>query len=300
MTRRLVEAFRGSHDLTVNFANTGQEHPATLEFVDRCDREFGFNVIWLEALVDPEEGVGIRHTVVNYETASRNGKPFRDYIAKYGIPNMGSPQCTTKLKEHVMNSYRHNALGWVGGRHPDYETAIGIRADETHRVDKRAAEKRFIYPLVEAGITKDDVVREVRSWGFDLKLPGEHYGNCVWCWKKSNRKLLTLAKDTPQIFDFPAAMEREFGDFKCNPAVTSPNGKRQFFRGHRSTLDILELARTTDFERFYEKYEGNVFDPALDIGSGCGMESCEVGASDEPEEPTPPAVSGECLPVAKG
>jgi hypothetical protein len=128
-------------------------------------------------------------------------------------------------------------------------------------------------------------VAEVRSWGFDLMIPGEHYGNCIWCWKKSNRKLFTLAKDSPEAFDFPAAMEREFGDFKCNPAVTSPNGKRQFFRGHRSALDIIEIARTTDFEKFYDKYDASwVFNPDLDIGSGCGMDSCEVGSDDNQTE----------------
>jgi hypothetical protein len=280
MTKEELEAKRHTHDITVNFANTGEEHEATLEFVHRCDITFGFNVVWLEAVIDPAKGSGVRHKIVSFETASRKGEPFRAYIAKYGIPNMGSPQCTARLKVNVMESYLHRELGWKGGKKPNYETAIGIRADEAQRRAKNATAKRFVYPLVEKGITKDDVVREVRSWGFDLMLPGEHYGNCKWCWKKSNRKLLTLAKESPEVFDFPLKMEREFGDFKCNPPVTSPNGKRQFFRGHRSAADLLFIAKhlKDDFDYFRDKY--NVFDPALDIESGCGAESCEVGASD--------------------
>lgn len=274
MTKEELERKRKTHEIAVTFVNTGCEHAATLDFVHQCDITFEFNVIWLEAVVDPVAGAGIRHKVVNYETAARRGEPFRDYIAKYGIPNMGSPTCTTKLKELVMNSYRHNHLGWRGGKYPNYDTAVGIRADEKERCRKDAKQARFIYPLVDAGVTKDDVVRIVRSWGFDLMLPGEHYGNCVFCWKKSNRKLLTLAKESPEVFDFPLEMERLYGDFKCNPAVTSPNGKRQFFRGHRSAADILELAKG-NFEPFVDKY--NVFDPAMDIESGCGMSSCEVG-----------------------
>ena len=278
MTKRLIENCRRTHEITINFANTGCEHEATLDFVHRCDTEFALSVTWLEAVVDATEGNGIRHRIVSYETASRKGEPFREYIAKYGIPNMGSPQCTTRLKENVMDSYRHNELGWRGGRWPDYDTAVGIRADEDKRCRKDAAQARFIYPLVDAGVTKDDVVKEVRSWGFDLEIP-EHYGNCVWCWKKSNRKLLTLARESPGVFDFPLRMEAEFGDFKCNPAVTSPNGKRQFFRGHKSAADILELAKLP-FEQFRDKYQQSPFDPALDMESGCGMSSCEVGAND--------------------
>ena len=273
MTKEEIEKKKSTHEITVNFVNTGCEHEATLDFVHRCDITFGFNVVWLEAVIDPARGAGVRHKIVSYETASRKGEPFRAYIAKYGIPNMGSPQCTTRLKENVMNSYRHNELGWRGGRHPDYDTAVGIRADEAHRCRKDAKTMRFIYPLVERGVTKDDVVKTVRSWGFDLGIP-EHYGNCVWCWKKSNRKLLTLAKENPSVFDFPIEMERLYGDFKCNPPVTSPNGKRQFFRGHRSALDILELAKG-NFNPFTDKY--NVFDPDMDTESGCGMSSCEVG-----------------------
>lgn len=282
MTKRLIEQCRDTHEIAVTFANTGQEHDATLDFVAECDRRFGFGVVWLEAVVDPEDGVGVRHKIVSYETASRKGEPFRAYISKYGIPNMGSPSCTARLKTDVMDSYLERELGWVGGVNKNYDTAIGIRADEAKRVSKKADENRFIYPLVGAFVTKDDVVKEVRSWGFDLMIPGEHYGNCVWCWKKSNRKLLTLARQSPEVFDFPKRMEAEFGDFKCNPAVTSPNGKRQFFRGHKSAADILALAKLP-FEQFYDKYERDqaLFDPDLDMESGCGASSCEIGADDE-------------------
>ncbi len=281
MTEMLIRERRDTHDITVNFANTGCEHEATLDFVDRCDREFGLNVVWLEAVIDPAKGGGVRHKIVSYETASRKGEPFEAYIAKYGIPNMGSPQCTARLKIDVMRSFLHRDLGWQGGRTPDYDTAVGIRADEARRCRKDAKQARFVYPLVENGTTKDDVVRIVRSWGFDLQIPGEHYGNCVWCWKKSNRKLLTLAKNTPEVFDFPLRMEAEYGDFKCNPPVTSPNGRREFFRGHKNTAMILELARTSNFEEFYDKYQMNVMDPEMDMESGCGASSCEIGHDDE-------------------
>lgn len=274
MTKTLVEKYRNTHEICITFANTGQEHEATLEFVDRCDKYFQLGVVWLEAEVGREKGKGVSHRVVSFETASRDGNPFRNVISKYGIPNMGNPMCTGRLKENPMTSY-YRSLGWSPRT---FDTAIGIRADEAHRMSPRMYEDRFIYPLVEEGWTKEKVIQEVRSWPFDLEIPGEHYGNCTWCWKKSLRKLMTLAKDSPEVFDFPLQMDKEFGCFKVTEATKSPDGRRKFFRGHLSTEDILKKARTESFVPFTDSYAVKEDDP-LDYGVGCG-ESCEIG-SDE-------------------
>lgn len=275
MTKMLVEKHRDTHELSVTFANTGQEHPATLNFIQECDERFNLGVVWLEAEVDMTKGVGIRHKVVDYYTASRDGRPFRDVVAKYGIPNKGNPHCTGRLKEEVMVSYMRNHMGWEKG---SYKSAIGIRYDEAHRASARANEHGFIYPLIDLEYTKEKVINEVRSWGFDLELPGEHYGNCVWCWKKSLRKLLTVAKKNPEQFDFPRRLEKEFSKFKVTSASGSPDGRRLFFRGHKSTEDILAMSRQP-FEEFHDKFAPKSDDDPLDYGVGCG-ESCEIG-SDE-------------------
>ena len=273
MTELVLKEFDSTHQIVVLFANTGQEHSATLDFVRECDTRLGFGTVWLEAEVDMEKGKGVRHRVVNYETASRDGRPFRDCISKYGIPNMGSPQCTARLKENVMTSYLRQ-IGWGGGK--SYKTAIGIRADEAHRVSARAAEAGFIYPLVELGYTKEKVIAHVRSRGFDLTIP-EHLGNCTWCWKKSYRKLLTVAKNNPEFLEFPARMEKEFGNFKVTAATASPDGRRLFFRKHLDTADLIQAAKQP-FEEFTDKHH-IPYDERFDFGVGCG-ESCEVG-SDE-------------------
>lgn len=275
MTYRVLQELSGTHEIIVTFANTGCEHPATLDFVDRCDRILGFPTVWLEAEVDPTKGKGIRHREVDYFTASRDGRPFRDYIAKYGIPNMINPTCTTKLKTCVMESYL-KTRGFLRGKKRNYLTAIGIRADEIDRVSPTYEAQGLIYPLCNAGITKPDVLAFWRAQPFDLQLPGEHYGNCQWCWKKSNRKLLTLAAETPSVFDFPAEMERTFGTFKGH-LKAGHNGRRYFFRGYRTTQDLFETA-AKPFVRFVDNSPTPIpFDPELDRGSGCG-ESCEVGA----------------------
>jgi hypothetical protein len=252
------------------FANTGREHPATLDFVDRCDRHFDLSVVWLEAVVSRGR-VGIRHKTTDYFSAARNGEPFEAYIEKYGIPNKGSPQCTSRLKTEVLESYLRS-VGYLRGKRLNYETAIGIRADEADRCSVHAERNKFIYPLVKWGVTKAKVLSFWRSQPFDLALPGEHYGNCVTCWKKSDRKLLTIAKNTPSDFDFEKRMELMYSGHKAS------TGRRVFYRGHRSAADLLQIARTTEFSE-YRDADVPQRDESMDVGGSCG-ESCEIGADE--------------------
>lgn len=276
MTKLCVDKFSETHDIAITFANTGCEHDNTLKFVDQCDKHFGWNVVWVEAVVDPVKGNGIRHKVVTFEKASRNGEPFEEYIKKEGLTGPSNPGCTTRLKELPMSSYLKRELGWSG-----YWTAIGIRADEIDRVSEKRIEKKFVYPLVDAGWTKEDVKAECASWPFDLDLKGEHYGNCTWCWKKSLRKLMTLAKDDVWLFEFPRRMEYE------HERTNLQNGHegRKIFRNNLSVVDIVEMARTKDFEPYADidqldfGFSPPSYDVFLDTGSACG-ESCEIGADE--------------------
>jgi hypothetical protein len=288
MTKLCVEKFSDTHDISITFANTGCEHENTLKFVDQCDKHFKWNVVWVEAVVNPEEGKGVRHKIVDYETASRYGEPFDAMCAKYGTPGPGGEFCTKSLKAYPISSYLKRELKW---EKKDYWMAIGIRSDEIDRVSQNRIKNRWLYPLVDAGWTKDDVKRECASWPFDLDLKGEHYGNCVWCWKKSMRKLLTLAKDDESIFDFPRHLE-------VNYSNTMTEGRReklkkrgkepvahQMFRKNMTTVDIIKLAREGNFEPYADTdqldfgFSQPSYDVFLDTGSSCG-ESCEIGADD--------------------
>lgn len=279
MTKLCVDKLSDTHEIAICFANTGSEHPATLEFVRDCQDHFGWDVHWIEAVVNPEKGKGIRHKKVSFETASRNNEPFEAYIAKYGLPGPTHPQCTSRLKEDVMDSWRHRELGWKRG---SYDTAIGIRADEADRISSKHKEKKLVYPLVSAGWTKADVKNECSSWPFDLQLSGEHWGNCTWCWKKSLRKLLTLAVEDETVFDFPARMEELYQVVR--PRDREREGRHSIFRGEMSALDIVNLSKTKKFTHYVDSDQENLFslasfDVELDSGSACG-ESCEIGSDD--------------------
>lgn len=266
MLRMILDNAPQDAQVVVAFANTGQEDPRTLEFVDEIDRRWDAKIVWLEAVVDPAPGAGTKHKVVDFASADRTGIAFEAVIAKYGIPNAAYRGiCTRELKLRPITSYLRS-IGWSAGT---YLSAIGIRADEFDRMSANAEKDGIVYPLVTANVTKADVLSWWSRQDFDLQVP-EHYGNCVWCWKKSLRKLLTLAKENPEVFEFPARMEAKY------PYAGAGVGRRVFFRENRSARDLLALARKP-FEPFRE---GAVqYNLPLDASNGCA-ESCEIYADD--------------------
>jgi hypothetical protein len=249
------------------FANTGLENEETLEFVHRCDAEFKLSVVWLEAVVDPRHGKGIRHRVVNFKTAARSGEPFEAFVSKSGIPNANKPQCSDRLKALVIESYK-KAIGWAGCMH-----AIGIRADEERRRSKSAEKYNLCYPMLDFPgfiCTKADVASFWEKQNFTLNLE-PHEGNCKTCWKKSDRKLALLALEHPERFDFMRRIEREYAHVKPND-----NGQaRVFFRRNRSVDDIFRELTGLDISDAVELRKM--------IGAKCDKEEEESGCSESCE-----------------
>lgn len=247
-----------NYDIKVLFANTGQEHPKTLEFVDRCSKEWGIPIIWIEGVVIEGERVSTQGKVVTYETACRDGSIFAAVCKKYGLPNTSYPHCTRELKSNPM----HNYLRSIGWEAKSYDTAIGIRADEIDRMDENRKEKRYIYPLVKAKVTKEMILNWWSTQPFDLEVK-EHQGNCTWCWKKSLRKHLTLIKENPEFFEVPAELERLYENAGAGTDEEKP---RRFFRKKMTVADLFELSQRP-FTSFTEE--------ELQLSFGC-TESCEI------------------------
>lgn len=207
------------------FANTGCEHEKTLEFVHYCELNFGWNVLWLEAKVNQQRGIGTGYTFVDFRTASRNGEPYEQVIKKYGIPSVANPHCTRELKQAPIRAWCRDNFGKA-----IIDTAIGIRADEPKRINTKTAEKfKLHYPLFDLGIDKQDVINFWENQSFDLSLP-EYLGNCLFCFKKSDKKLLKVLDEMPIAFDFPRRMEQY-----------ATEHRKAFFRGGRMVDDIFKL-----------------------------------------------------------
>ena len=239
------------------FANTGREHPRTLDFMRRCDEEFGFNTVWLEAVVHPEDGTGTTHRVVTYETATRPSvygeTPFEEMIKKYGIPNKAFPHCTRELKLRPMHSYLRS-LGYNPAKIP---TAIGIRADETRRVKDQP---NVFYVLIDDEPSdKQDVLDWWSGQPFDLDIE-EFEGNCLGCWKKSLLKQFAQLDKDPTVYEWTDRTEKKYAH------AGSGIGARVFFRGNMSTERLVQLRRSVN--------DGT--DPALLIADGGCAESCEL------------------------
>ena len=277
LTKRLLEEKNKWKDVIVIFANTGQEHEKTLEFINNCDKKFGFNTVWIEAIAHPGERKTSTAKIVNYKTASRDGRPFEDVIAKYGIPWSKAGHCTRELKEQPIKNY----LRELGLNKTNRVMAIGIRADESHRKSKVAEENNFIYPLIDWDIDKEDVLSWWEDQDFDLEIP-EHMGNCVWCWKKSYIKLVTVMREKPEAFDFPERMEKLHGrtgniaQKVLNNGVLKGQKSIKFFRGFKTVEDIRKMAKEKDDVFIDEHF--------MRISGGCS-EECQPFLGDEEENP---------------
>lgn len=238
----LKENFSHLYNLYFVFANTGQEHEKTLEFVDKVDKHFGLNLVWVEASVEAKNGIGTGYRIVDFSSADRLGYVFESVIEKYGLPNRKYPHCTREMKNIPMYKWAIDNIG-------KHRIALGIRHDEFKRVKPR---QDAIYPLATIGkFSKKDVLDFWSSQPFDLEIE-EHQGNCLWCYKKSDKKLALLASQNPEWFEFPKRMEEKYRLVKTKDEI----GERKIFRHFRTTDDILNntgLPESVDIDECSEE-----------------------------------------------
>lgn len=224
MLYHALEAFDGKlpPDHHVCFANTGKEREETLRFVHECGSRWGVTINWLEWAPRPEGLEGrrtpweLRYSEVGYNSASRNGEPFKALIARKKMaPNAAMRYCTSHLKVDTMKAFMMS-LGYQR-----WNNAVGLRADEIRRIIKGqkrndAGLERFttVWPMLKAGVT----ARDVWKWwlggnadpknlthplpqGFDLGLyPYE--GNCDGCFLKGRAILEWQEREKPGRLDW--------------------------------------------------------------------------------------------------
>ena len=279
MAQWLIKHKSDEYEMVFVFANTGEENEETLNFVNYCDKRFNLKCVWVEAFVIHGEREGTKHNIVDFKTASRKGEPFEEIIKKYGIPNQAFPHCNRELKLAPIHSYVKNYLGWK-----DYYTAIGIRYDEIDRMVNDRIKRKIIYPLIQdVRMTK----QKINFWWSQqerrLDLKG-YQGNCKTCWKKSFRNLYTIAKETPEYFNFFKRMEDKY-------SLVTPNGRDEvidedgnkkpmyFFRTGKSVSDVfkesINFTSNVRDSHINIDYQLNLLDAideveSCDIFSNCG------------------------------
>jgi 3'-phosphoadenosine 5'-phosphosulfate sulfotransferase (PAPS reductase)/FAD synthetase len=252
MYKRLLSEYSEQYNIVGIFANTGWEHHKTLEFVHNNDLDneklFGVKPVWVEAVVH-QGRVSCTHKLVTYETASRNREPFVEVVKKYGVPNKAYPHCTRELKEHPIHDYVTSVLGWSNTKKDlqPYSTALGIRIDEPRRLKSTVTPQNKVYPLAhwfDDTPDKLDILDWWEDYHFDLGIP-EHLGNCVGCFRKSDRKALRAYRDAPE--QFVNTMEADFGHIGHNKIngvrVDEP---RTMYRNYKTCQDIIQMFKDVD------------------------------------------------------
>jgi 3'-phosphoadenosine 5'-phosphosulfate sulfotransferase (PAPS reductase)/FAD synthetase len=254
MLRQVLDANDDLGDLIITFANTGKEHPATLDFVKECSERWAVPIVWLE-FRDNEQGFAI----VTYETASRDGQPFEDLIRKRSyLPNPVTRFCTIDLKIRVIHKY----LRMVGcsTEETPVDMMTGIRADEPRRVAKIRHRKTtseskhatMVMPLADAGVGVQEVTAFWKAQPFDLMLPTINgrtlQGNCDLCFLKGAKQVYSIIASDRSKADWWARMER------TAVASTGITGNGALFRFDRPSYQQMLDYSDTQFDMF-DDYE---------------------------------------------
>lgn len=112
------------------YMDTGAEHPKTYDFIRKVNKEFDLNLVCIRADINDTLGVGNDYEMLNIEDLKFDLEVWEKLVAKYGTPySPGGAFCTDRMKASPYKKYCADVYG-VG----NYETWIGIRADEPKRL----------------------------------------------------------------------------------------------------------------------------------------------------------------------
>lgn len=141
-----------------------------------------------------------------------------------------------------------DGVRWVKDFEP-YFTALGIRSDEPKRLKYNKTEQNKVYPLVDWHPAKPDKLHILDWWedrDFDLGIP-EHLGNCVGCFRKSDRKSMKAYRDAPE--QFVNTLEKDYGHVGSNKIkgvhVDEP---RTMYRDYKTCESIIQMFNEVDHQ----------------------------------------------------
>lgn len=255
MLRQVLDNNDDLSGMVVTFANTGKEHPATLQFVQECADRWSVPIVWLE-FRDEEKGF----TVVDFATASRAGEPFEALIRKRSyLPNPVTRFCTIDLKIRIIHKYLRS-IGLSTEDDP-VDMMTGIRADEPRRVAKirhrmstsESKHATMVMPLADAGVGVQDVSTFRQAQPFDLMLPTSHgrtlEGNCDLCFLKGAKQVYSIIASDRSKAEWWARMERSA------KSSTSITGDGALFRFDRPSYQQMLDYSDAQFDMFADHDE---------------------------------------------
>ena len=258
-----------NHKIVNVMANTSKEREESLDFMNKCDKYYNLNLVWVESEFH-EKGIGVTPNIVTYKNLKRNGEIFEQGIKKLGIPNQKNKWCNRDMKLEVLRKYADSVFG-----KKNYSIAVGLRADEIDRVRKDYKTNNVFYPLLDRGVSSKDRNRFWKSQPIKISIPA-YKGNCDMCFEKSNRKLMTILKEDPNKSDWWHKIIQTYGSIPIegkpsyNELMEKNNGLQTFYRGYNTIEDLIKMA-----ERPFSKatdeyvYENDLLDYEGDCAIGC-------------------------------
>jgi 3'-phosphoadenosine 5'-phosphosulfate sulfotransferase (PAPS reductase)/FAD synthetase len=252
------------------FLNTSKEDERSLMFMNQCDKYYGLNLVYLEAVINKNKNKGTDYMITSFDNLKKHGEIFEDGIVKYGIPSRVNKWCNRELKVVPMNKFANNLFG-----SENWSLALGIRIDEIDRISESYKENNIFYPPFENNISKKERNKFWLNEPIKLNLKG-YEGNCDFCFEKSKRKKMTIAVENPDKLIWWNEQEKKY-------SLIEINGKEQynsmvksggaFFGRMNESIEkiikdsILPFTKATD----EYVYENDLFDFENECGNSCSL-----------------------------
>lgn len=238
------------------FCDTGAEHEKTYDFIRNLVEHWNIDLVCIRVVVNPEYRKGSTYQVVGLDDLKTDLGPWKQITAKYSLPNVSMPYCTREMKSRPFDRWVADNIGGP------FNIWLGIRQDEPARLKER---ENFRYLAELSDFEKQDVLDWWSEQVFDLGIP-EWLGNCLFCVKKSLKKVALAAIDE----------SREATKFQR--VITSPK-----VRVKDPVLDPLMYRGGYSFIRIRAGYPKKTRAAILaslrgghEMDSGSCSESCEV------------------------
>lgn len=265
-----IKEWYPDHNIIFAMANTSKEREESLYFMDKCDKHFGLNLVWIEAIINKGSGNGTGFKITDFKRLRRKGEIFEQGIKKYGIPCKINKWCNRELKLVPLKKYVDSIFGLN-----NYSIAVGIRTDEMDRIGISYKTNNTFYPLLENGIDTKYRNKFWNNQSIQIEIPA-YKGNCDLCFEKSNRKLMTIVNEEPKAAEWWQKMTVDYSQIPIEgkPSYNgyAENGGMNFFRQNITIDSLIEMSKKP-FSKATDEYvyENDLFDYEGDCGSGCNV-----------------------------
>jgi hypothetical protein len=179
-----------------------QKYDAEVIYCDTSSEEHPDN---MRFLLDVEQWIGKK---IQFIRSTKYKSPTEVFEARKYMSGISGAPCTVELKKIPRFSYQHidDVHSW--GYHIGEETRIEL-------FELNNPELKNVYPLIEAGYTKEDCKSIVHNAG--IKEPmmyklGFDHNNCIGCVKASSPKYWNkIRQHFPIMFDLRSEQSRRIG-----------------------------------------------------------------------------------------